>query len=128
MKNQDNRQVHLNLLTINLPLTALLSILHRISGFGVFLSFLLTVWLLERSLFSEEEFTRLINDLENLLVLKIFLSLILLGFIFHFFVGLKKIVSELFNIGENLESARLFSLFTLIIFFLLGTLMLIYFW
>ncbi|SVC91545.1 uncharacterized protein METZ01_LOCUS344399, partial [marine metagenome] len=56
MTNQEKRPVHLNLFAY-LPITSLVSILHRISGFALFLTFLVLVWLLDRSLLSEESFS-----------------------------------------------------------------------
>ena len=56
---KDNRPVNLNLLTINLPIIGLSSILHRISGLAVFICFPLLVWLLGISLESEKRFSDL---------------------------------------------------------------------
>ena len=70
MTNQEKRPVHLNLFAY-LPITSLVSILHRISGFALFLTFLVLVWLLDRSLLSEESFSHLVNELKNLIILKI---------------------------------------------------------
>ena len=95
----------------------LVSILHRISGFALFLTFLVLVWLLDRSLLSEESFSHLVNDLKNLLILKITLLLISISFIFHLLAGIKKMLSEFFGIGEALQSYKVFSIWTFISFF-----------
>ena len=118
MTNQEKRPVHLNLFTIHLPITGLVSILHRISGFALFLTFLVLVWLLDRSLLSEESFSHLVNELKNLIILKITLLLISIGFIFHMLAGIKKMLSEFFGIGEALQSYKIFSIWTFIFFFI----------
>ena len=46
MTKEDTRPVFINLLRINLPITGIVSILHRISGFILFFSFPFLVWLL----------------------------------------------------------------------------------
>ena len=117
MTNQEKRPVHLNIFTY-LPITALVSILHRISGFALFLTFLVLVWLLDRSLLSEESFSHLVNDLKNLTILKITLLLISVGFIFHLLAGIKKMLGEFFGIGETLKSYKAFSIGTFIFFFI----------
>ena len=117
MTNQEKRPVHLNLFAY-LPITSLVSILHRISGFALFLTFLVLVWLLDRSLLSEESFSHLVNELKNLIILKITLLLISIGFIFHLLAGIKKMLSEFFGIGEALQSYKIFSIWTFIFFFI----------
>ena len=117
MTNQEKRPVHLNLFAY-LPITSLVSILHRISGFALFLTFLVLVWLLDRSLLSEESFSHLVNELKNLIILKITLLLIAIGFIFHLLAGIKKMLSEFFGIGEALQSYKIFSIWTFIFFFI----------
>ena len=66
MKEKDRRPIYLNVLTINLPIIGITSILHRISGFTVFIIFLLYVFMLDRSLSSEEDFLILVNDFQNI--------------------------------------------------------------
>ena len=128
MKNQAKRPVNLNLFRINLPVTALLSILHRISGFAVFISFLFVIWLLDRSLFSEESFLHLTSDLNQFSILKLFSSLILLGYIFHVVVGIKKMLGEFFGVGESLETYKRVSRLTLLLIIFLYSFLLIYLW
>jgi succinate dehydrogenase / fumarate reductase, cytochrome b subunit len=103
---KDNRPVNLNLLSINLPVTGVASILHRISGFALFISFPLVVWLLHLSLDSTESFDQLKGHLENSIFFKTMIVLLWTGFIYHIFAGLKKILGEIFGFGETLKSSQ----------------------
>ena len=51
-----NRPKHLNLFQIRLPLPGFVSILHRVSGFGMFVFAAAILWLLQSSLQSPETF------------------------------------------------------------------------
>ena len=90
MKEKDNRPVYLNLLAIDLPIIGISSILHRVSGFALFLIFIIAVWMLDRSLSSEEEFLNLLEDLNSLVLLKVIFYLFLVGIVYHSLIGVKK--------------------------------------
>ena len=104
---KDNRPVNLNLLTINLPIIGLSSILHRISGLAVFICFPLLVWLLSISLESEKRFSDLQNSFQEMVLFKLVIFLIFVGFIYHLLAGVKKLLSEVFGFGETLKSGNL---------------------
>ncbi len=106
---KDNRPVNLNLLTINLPIIGLSSILHRISGLAVFICFPLLVWLLSISLESEKRFSDLQNSFQEMVLFKLVIFLIFVGFIYHLLAGVKKLLSEVFGFGETLKSGNLLS-------------------
>ena len=106
---KDNRPVNLNLLTINLPIIGVSSILHRISGLAVFICFPLLVWLLSISLESEKRFSDLQNSFQEMVLFKLVIFLIFVGFIYHLLAGVKKLLSEVFGFGETLKSGNLLS-------------------
>jgi len=106
---KDNRPVNLNLLTINLPIIGVSSILHRISGLAVFICFPLLVWLLSISLESEKRFSDLQNSFQEMVLFKLVIFLIFVGFIYHLLAGVKKLLSEVFGFGETLKSGSLLS-------------------
>mgnify|MGYP006081974231 FL=1 len=106
MIEKDNRPVNLNLLSINLPIIGMASILHRISGLAVFFCFPFLVWMLSESLRSEETFNRLTGFFANNIFIKLALIIFVAGFTYHVFAGTKKIISEIFGIGETLVSGR----------------------
>ena len=120
MKEEDNRPIYLNLIATDLPIIGVSSIVHRISGFALFCIFIISVWMFDRSLSSEEEFLGLVADLKNLLVLKVLFYLFLVGFLYHSLIGVKKILSDFFGIGEELKSGTIIA-WTYNLIFLLVT-------
>jgi succinate dehydrogenase / fumarate reductase cytochrome b subunit len=125
---KDNRPVNLNLLTISLPVIGLASILHRISGFALFICFPLVVWLLHLSLQSTESFSVLKGYMENNVLLKLMAVFIAVGFIYHILAGLKKILGEVFGFGETLKSGQALSWIVFALSFILSLWFLIYIW
>ncbi len=120
MKEEDNRPIYLNVLATDLPIIGVSSIVHRISGFALFCIFIISVWMFDRSLSSEEEFLSLVADLKNLLVLKVLFYLFLVGFLYHSLIGVKKVLSDFFGIGEELKSGTIIA-WTYNLIFLLVT-------
>ncbi len=120
MKEEDNRPIYLNLIATDLPIIGVSSIVHRISGFALFCIFIISVWMFDRSLSSEEEFLGLVADLKNLLVLKVLFYLFLVGFLYHSLIGVKKVLSDFFGIGEELKSGTIIA-WTYNLIFLLVT-------
>ena len=128
MIKKDNRPVNLDLLTINLPIIGVASILHRISGFALFICFPLVVWLLHVSLQSTESFSQLKSHLENNTLLKAMAVFIVAGFIYHILAGLKKILGEIFGFGETLRSGQVLSWIVFVLSFIGSLWFLIYIW
>jgi succinate dehydrogenase / fumarate reductase cytochrome b subunit len=125
---KDNRPVNLDLLTISLPIIGVASILHRISGFALFICFPLVVWLLHVSLQSTESFSQLKSYLENNTLLKAMAVFIVAGFIYHILAGLKKILGEIFGFGESLRSGRVLTWIVFALSFIGSLWFLIYIW
>jgi len=75
-----NRPKNLNLFTIRLPINAVVSILHRMSGMVLFLLIPALIWALQTSLSSESSFDRLGAMFRHWT-----LKLLLIGFSWPFF-------------------------------------------
>ena len=100
-----NRPVNLDIATFRLPITAYVSILHRVSGVAnVFISLAL-IWLLSQSLASEDSYEYVI-DLTNLLFVKVVLFLILANLIYHSCAGMRHLIMDM-GIGEDFKSGAL---------------------
>ena len=127
MKEEDNRPIYLNLIATDLPIIGVSSIVHRISGFALFCIFIISVWMFDRSLSSEEEFLGLVADLKNLLVLKVLFYLFLVGFLYHSLIGVKKVLSDFFGIGEELKSGTIIAWAYNVIFLLVESFLFIKF-
>lgn len=98
------RPKHLDLGTIRLPLPGYVSILHRVSGVGIFLMLWLLLLLLDRSLGSAESFAHYKEMVGNPLVKLILLGL-LWAYLHHFCAGIRFLFLDLHK-GIDLPSAR----------------------
>lgn len=101
------RPKNLDLTTIRLPLPGVLSILHRVSGAGLFLLLPLLLWLFQNSLGTPESFATFKAVATNPLV-KIILLGLLWAFCHHFCAGIRYLFLDMHK-GVDLESARLTS-------------------
>ena len=101
---QIRRPKYLNLFEIRLPLPGLLSILHRISGFALFLAIPGLLWLLQSSLASTDSFVRYREAIAQPLV-KLILIGLLWAFLHHLFAGLRFLLMDM-HVGVQLEAAR----------------------
>jgi succinate dehydrogenase / fumarate reductase cytochrome b subunit len=88
------RPKFLDLTAIRLPLAGFASILHRISGIGLFLMLPLLIWLLQLSLASPESFATFKAVTGNPLVKLILLGL-LWAFLHHFCMGIRILLIDI---------------------------------
>ena len=98
------RPKHLALHKIRLPLSGIVSILHRISGVLLFFALPLLLVMLQYSLASIETYTQLMSMVANPL-LKLLLLGLLWGFLHHFCAGLRYLAVDL-HLVSNLAQAR----------------------
>ena len=101
---KDTRPKNLDFSTFNLPLPAITSILHRISGVFIFAGLALLLWLFNESLSSEAGFNNVAMWMDNLIV-KLLLWAVISGLLYHFIAGIKHLFMDL-GIGESLEGGR----------------------
>ena len=99
--SKDKRQVNLDLGSMQLPITAYVSITHRLSGVFLFLVSGLMVWALDTSLRSEEGFNSVASTL-NMPLSKAILWLIASALSYHALSGVKHIIMD-FGIGETMQ-------------------------
>ena len=97
------RPKYLNLMQIKLPIAGFASILHRVSGIGLFLMLPLLIWLLELSLRSAESFQVLQGFITNPFVKLILLGL-LWAFLHHFFMGIRVLLIDV-HVGVDKAKA-----------------------
>jgi succinate dehydrogenase / fumarate reductase, cytochrome b subunit len=106
------RPVYLNLVQIRLPLSGLVSILHRISGAALLLFGIpLALYVVQQSLASSDAFANL-----KALAAHPFVKLVLIGllwaYLHHFCAGIRYLLLDL-DIGTALRPARQSSLIVL---------------
>ena len=107
-----NRPVNLDIATFRLPITAYVSILHRVSGVAnVFISLAL-IWLLSQSLASEDSYDYVI-ELTNLFFVKVVLFLILANLIYHSCAGIRHLIMDM-GVGEDSFKSGKISAFVMI--------------
>ena len=111
--NTDHRPVYIDLRKINLPVSALISITHRLSGMYVFFITLpLMLALIYFSTESENSFNDLSLFLKNY---KFILGLIVLSFCilwYHILSGVRHLIMDA-HIGESLIASKYSAIFTI---------------
>ena len=111
--NTDHRPVYIDLRKINLPVSALISITHRLSGMYVFFITLpLMLALIYFSTESEDSFNDLSLFLKNY---KFILALIVLSFCilwYHILSGVRHLIMDA-HIGESLLASKYSAIFTI---------------
>lgn len=99
-----HRPKNLNLFTIHLPINAVVSILHRASGVGLFLALPLILLALQYSVGSPESYAILTNLFDTW-----FIKLVLIGlswaFFHHFFAGIRHLLQDI-HWMTSLQKAR----------------------
>jgi succinate dehydrogenase / fumarate reductase cytochrome b subunit len=102
--NNHTRPVFLNLFKIHLPVTAVLSVAHRLTGIVLFLMIPVLIYLLDLSLSGPEGFARVRSLIQQPLWHS---SLILLTWFLahHFFAGIRYLLIDI-DIGVQPVSSR----------------------
>ena len=118
----DKRPVNLDIRTIQLPITAYVSILHRVSGVALFGVAGLMLWMLDESLRSEESF----DGLKTILAsgwCKLVLWAMLSAVAYHLVAGIRHLIMDV-GVGETLKGgvlgARLVLVVTAVLIALAG--------
>jgi succinate dehydrogenase / fumarate reductase, cytochrome b subunit len=104
---QINRPKNLNLFTIRMPINALVSILHRVTGCVLFLILPLLLLLLQMTLSSAEHYQTVLNVLHSPVSKLMFFGLAW-AFFHHFFAGLRHLAMDI-HWMTTLMKARLTS-------------------
>jgi succinate dehydrogenase / fumarate reductase cytochrome b subunit len=97
------RPKYLNLMEIKLPIAGFASILHRVSGIGLFLMLPLLIWLLDLSLKSGDSFQVLQTVTAHPLV-KLILIGLLWAFLHHFCMGIRILLIDI-HVGVDKAKA-----------------------
>ena len=123
---KDTRPINLDITTIKFPLAAITSILHRISGIGLFLGVGILLYFLQLSLSSEAGFTRVLQLLDRTLI-KVLIWMILVAVFYHLIAGLKHLLLDI-GIGESKGGANTGATITLVLFAIAATVGGIWIW
>jgi succinate dehydrogenase / fumarate reductase cytochrome b subunit len=99
------RPMYLNLLQIRLPLPAIVSVMHRVSGAVLFVALPLMLWWLQQSLTSGRTFAEFQTLFSNSLVKLVMVGL-LWGYLHHLCAGIRHVVMDM-HYGLELKTVRL---------------------
>jgi len=99
------RPKYLALHQIRLPLAGYASILHRVSGAGLFLMLPLLIWLFQLSLGSSAESAAMFNAVMGNLLVKLILLGLLWAFLHHFCMGIRILLLDI-QIGVEKQQAH----------------------
>jgi len=110
-----------NLLTIRYPFTAIISILHRLSGIFLFLLIPFLLWMLDIASGSSIGFNHIQTVLTNTGA-KLILWFILVALWYHLLAGIRHLLMDI-GIGESLKNARLSGGITILVTIIAAILM-----
>ncbi len=99
-------ELNLDIGTIKLPITAYVSILHRVSGVATLFAIAIFLWILDQSLASEQSF----QDVSNILSYPLAQFLIwgsLVALIYHTVAGIRHLIMDLGFGEESFNSGRI---------------------
>ncbi|WP_392384478.1 succinate dehydrogenase, cytochrome b556 subunit [Marinomonas primoryensis] len=99
------RPVNLDLSTISMPVTAIVSILHRITGVILFVGLAFLFYAFDLSLESQEGFNQVVNALQTSFIAKFIIWGVVSALMYHFVAGVKHLIMDL-GYFEELDSGR----------------------
>ena len=112
-----NRPVNINLLKIKLPLSAFLSITHRVSGILIFFLVLpLSVMVFSELTHSQDSFDNFMHSYNSNLGIKLGCIGLMLIFQYHVFTGIRHMLMDFHILNESLSSSFKSAVVTLILF------------
>ncbi|MEP0073761.1 MAG: succinate dehydrogenase, cytochrome b556 subunit [Marinomonas sp.] len=99
------RPVNLDISTISMPVTAVVSILHRITGIILFVGLVFLFYAFDLSLQSQEGFDQVVNVLQTSFLAKFIIWGVVSALMYHLVAGVKHLFMDLGHF-EELESGR----------------------
>jgi len=113
------RPTNINLLKIQLPLSALLSITHRISGMLIFFLVLPGSAIALSFMYdNQDSYNNFINYYSNNLTIKLTFITLVLIFQYHIFTGIRHMLMDFHFLEESLSTSFRSAIFTLLVFLL----------
>ena len=117
------KPVYINLFKIQLPLSALLSISHRVSGILIFfLVFPVSAYILNLLLASQDSFSSFVNVFNSSVFLRTFVLFNILIFEYHVIAGIRHMLMDFKLVSETLSASNTSAITALIVFFVIALL------
>lgn len=104
MNNKNKRPVYLNLFQIRLPVAGVVSILHRITGVMLVISLPLSLYALQQSLVSADEYAAVTGYL-SLPWVRVLLMALAVALALHFLAGVRHLLLDI-DVGVTRRVAR----------------------
>lgn len=117
------KPVYINLFKIQLPLSALLSITHRVSGMLIFFLVLpVSAYILNLLLDSSDSFFLFMDSYNASIFIRTFVLFNILVFEYHVIAGIRHMMMDFHLISETLSSSNTSAMAALILFFVISLL------
>ena len=117
------KPVYINLFKIQLPLSALLSITHRVSGMLIFFLVLpVSAYILNLLLQSSDSFALFMDSYNTSIFIRTFVLFNILVFEYHVIAGIRHMLMDFHLISETLSSSNTSAMVALIFFFVISLL------
>ena len=117
------KPVYINLFRIQLPLSALLSISHRVSGILIFFLVLpVSAYILNLLLASQDSFSSFVDVFNSSIFLRTFVLLNILIFEYHVIAGIRHMLMDFKLVSETLSASNTSAITALIVFFVIALL------
>ena len=117
------KPVYINLFKIQLPLSALLSISHRVSVILIFFLVLpVSAYILNLLLASQDSFSSFVDVFNSSVFLRTFVLFNILIFEYHVIAGIRHMLMDFKLVSETLSASNTSAITALIIFFVIALL------
>ena len=122
----NKRPVNLDLRSLKFPPMAIASVLHRISGVAIFLLLPVMLFILGKSLQSDEIFAQTKSMLDNVCY-KLVLWAFSAAMIYHVLAGIRHVLMDM-GLGEHLKAGRRSSILVIVLAVILTIFLGIWIW
>jgi succinate dehydrogenase / fumarate reductase cytochrome b subunit len=117
------KPVYINLFKIQLPLSALLSISHRVSGILIFFLVLpVSAYILNLLLASQDSFSSFVDVFNSSVFLRTFVLFNILILEYHVIAGIRHMLMDFHLVSETLSASNTSAITALIVFFVIALL------
>ena len=117
------KPVYINLFKIQLPLSALISISHRVSGILIFFLVLpVSAYILNILLASQDSFSSFVDLFDSSVFLRTFVLFNILIFEYHVIAGIRHMLMDFKLVSETLSASNTSAITALIVFFVIALL------
>jgi len=117
------KPVYINLFKIQLPLSALLSISHRVSGILIFFMVLpVSAYILNILVASQASFTSFLDAYKASVFLRTFVLFNILIFVYHVIAGIRHMLMDFHLISETLSASNTSAKIAIILFLVIALL------